>query len=189
MKSYFDDEAAAEKLREEALKWVGAPFGEFYSKEEVDPNRPVPPRPPDARGSVDCIGLLQEIFTRIGASEEFVFKRESADYQSHQLGDKVLQWLRGEMDDPQSKRLAEILTELEIPDAFNDPNAKAPRDFFKPGDILVMQHHGLFHLPVLIDRDLHFVNALPRLGVMEGTIQDATYRRYLVAAFRLKPKE
>jgi len=41
--------------------------------------------------------------------------------------------------------------------------------------------------PVIVDRDLHFVNAIPRLGVIEGTIQDSSYSSHLVAAFRLKP--
>jgi hypothetical protein len=85
--------------------------------------------------------------------------------------------------------LGQILIELEIPDAVTDPKADTPRNFFKPGDILVMRHGALFHMPVIVDNDLHFVNAIPRMGVIEGTIQDSSYSSHLVAVFRLKPKQ
>jgi cell wall-associated NlpC family hydrolase len=188
--SYFDEPLAARKLRQEALSWVGTPFREYY-QEEIEAHRTKNPgRAFDLKGGgIDCIGLVQEIYARTGAAEHFIFKREAADYQSHQLGEKILDWLRGKVDDPQSKRLSELFIELEIPDAVKDPFVETPRDFFKPGDILVMQHGSLFHMPVLYDDELHFVNALPRLGVTEGTIQDSTYSKHLVAAFRLKPKQ
>jgi cell wall-associated NlpC family hydrolase len=140
-------------------------------------------------GGIDCIGLVQEIFYRIGAADKFMFARVPADYQMHQTGDKILDWMRGKVDDPQSKKLAAILTELEIPQAAKDPHAETPRDFFKPGDILVLRHASLFHMPVIIDDCLTFVNAIPRLGVIEGTIQDSTFSIHLVAVFRLKPKD
>ena len=44
-------------------------------------------------------------------------------------------------------------------------------------------------MPVIYDDDLNFVNAIPRRGVVEGTIQDSTYSRHLVAVFRLKPNK
>jgi hypothetical protein len=189
--SYFDDPAAARALYKEARSWIGTPFRQYY-QDEIEKQQELHPEiifdPKGIGGGIDCIGLLQEIFLRVGASDKFVFKREPADYQSHQLGEKVLDWLRGKVDDPQSKRLAALLVELAIPDAVIDPHAVTPRDFFKPGDICVMKHSSLFHLPVIIDDDLHFVNALPRMGVIAGTIQDATYNQHLVAVFRLKPK-
>jgi len=180
--SYFDDLEAAKKLREEALSWVGTPFREYY-QENIQHDRDVK----GLRGGIDCIGLAQQIFSRIGATDLFVFPRMAADYQSHQTGEKVLDWLRGKVDDPQSKLLAGILVELEIPEVVKDPDAETPRDFFKPGDLLVMQRGSLFHMPIIYDDDLHFVNALPRLGVTEGTVQDSTYSVHLVAAFRLRP--
>ena len=190
--SYFDDSRAALALRQEALSWLGTPFREYYQEELATLRREFPKEmgidPKGPGGGIDCIGLLQEIFVRIGASEQFLFKRDPSDYQSHQTGEKILDWLRGKADDPQSKRLKEILVELEIPKAVTDPLAETPRDFFAPGDILVMQHGSLFHLPVIYDDDLHFVNALPRRGVIEGTIQDSSYNQHLVAVFRLKPK-
>lgn len=182
--SHFDDAREARKLREEAVSWIGTPFREYYQQDV--------PAGVDLKGmggGIDCIGLVQEIMSRIGASEGFVFKRESSDYQAHNLGEKILDWMRGKVDDPQSKTLSEILIELEIPESVTDRDKETPRDFFKPGDILVMQHGSLFHLPVIYDDDLHFVNAIPRLGVVEGTIQDSTYSKHLVAVFRLKPKE
>ena len=187
--SYFDDPVKARKFYEEAMSWVGTPFREYYQDqlENAPPGFPKPDLKGEG-GGIDCIGLVQEIFRRTEAAEEFVFAREPADYQSHQTGDKILDWLRGKMDDPQSKRLSEILVELKIPDAAKDPDADTPRDFFKTGDILVLRHAALFHMPVIVDDDLHFVNAIPRMGVIEGTIQDGSYSRHLVAAFRLKPK-
>jgi hypothetical protein len=43
-------------------------------------------------------------------------------------------------------------------------------------------------MPIIYDDGLNFVNAIPRMGVIEGTIQDSTFSKHLVAAFRLKPK-
>jgi hypothetical protein len=181
--SYFDDPDAAAAFKKEALSWIGTPFRQYYQQNleaHVDVKGPT--------GGIDCIGLVQEIFLRSGASEAFVFARDPADYQSHQLGEKVLDYFRGKIEDPQSKRLAEILVELEIPKDVTDPNAVTPRDFFKVGDVLILKHGSLFHMPVIIDDDLTIVNALPRLGVTEGTIQDSTFSKHLVAAFRMKPK-
>jgi cell wall-associated NlpC family hydrolase len=179
MSDYFDDPVKAATLKAEARSWIGTPFRECYHLSLI----------PDVKGiggGIDCIGLVQEIFLRIGATEPFIFKREPADYQSHQLGEKVLDWLRGKADDPQSKRLGAIFEEREIPDQMTEPDAITPRDFFKPGDICVLKHGSLFHMPIVIDNDLHIVNALPRLGVVEGTMQDSTFSRHLVAVFRLR---
>jgi cell wall-associated NlpC family hydrolase len=186
--SYFDDSRAAMRLKKEALSWLGTPFTEYFQQ---DMDRQIPPKgvTRDVKGAgIDCIGLVQEIMFRTGAAEKFSFRRESGDYQSHQTGDKILDWLRGKVDDPQSKRLAEILCELEIPDAVSEVHSVTPLDFFKPGDILVLRHGGLFHMPIIYDDGLNFVNAIPRMGVIEGTIQDSTFSKHLVAAFRLKPK-
>jgi hypothetical protein len=187
--SYFDNPLEAEKLRREALSWLGTPFRQcfYFPAPEEDPALQAQLKGPG--GGIDCIGLVQEIMQRVGAAEGFSFARATSDYQSaNATSEKVLDWLRGKADDPQSKRLKEILVELKIPDAAKDPVADSPRDFFKPGDILVLRHFSLFHIPIIIDRDLNFVNAVPRAGVIEGTIQDSTYRRHLVAAFRLKPR-
>lgn len=181
MSDYFDDPAKAAALNVEARSWLGTPFRQYY-QQNIDPTCDVK----GIGGGIDCIGLVQEIMARIGAADHFIFDREPADYQSHQLGDKILKWLRGEIDDPQSVRLGAILEELQIPDQVTDQDAPTPRDFFKPGDILVLRHGSLFHMPVIIDDDLHFVSALPRAGVTQGTIQDSTYSSHLVAVFRLR---
>jgi cell wall-associated NlpC family hydrolase len=190
--SYFDDPLAAKKFRDEALSWLGTPFREYYQQELEAGRAQLGDRVAslDVKGlggGIDCVGLVQEIFARSGATDKWVFPRTQADYQSHQTGEKILDWLRGKADDPRSKRLGQILRELAIPDGVTDPKADTPRDFFKPGDILVMRHGALFHMPVIIDNDLHFVNAIPRMGVIEGTIQDSSYSSHLVAVFRLKP--
>jgi cell wall-associated NlpC family hydrolase len=200
--SYFDDPIAAQKLRTEALSWLGTPWREYYQDKIAEGRAELAAAGIDISkldvkgpgGGIDCVGLVSEIFSRIGATPQWNFPRSPADYQSHSLGDKILDWLRGKASsssssiDPQSELLASVFTELEIPDAVKDPKADTPRDFFKPGDILVMRHGSLFHLPVIYDKELHFVNALPPpRGVTEGTIQDSTYSIHLVAAFRLRP--
>jgi hypothetical protein len=192
--SYFDDPIAAKKLRDEALSWLGTPFRAYYQQELEAGRAELGDRVAslDVKGpggGIDCVGLDQEIFCRIDATPPWNFPRTPADYQSHQLGDKVLNWFRGKAEDPQSKLLSQLFTELKVPDAVTDPHAECPRDFFKRGDICVMKHGSLFHLPVIYDDDLHFVNAIPRMGVIEGTIQDSSYSSHLVAVFRLKPKQ
>jgi len=178
MNDYFNTAEKRAALYREARSWLGTPFREVYHDFSTDVK--------GANGGIDCVGLVQEIMRRSAGVDKFLFKREPADYQVHQTGDKILSWMRGEADDPQSVRLGAILEELKIPDQVTDPDAPTPRDFFKPGDICVLRHGSLFHLPVIIDDDLHFVNALPRMGVIEGTIQDSTYSSHLVAVFRLK---
>jgi cell wall-associated NlpC family hydrolase len=190
-RSYFDDPLKAQLFAQEATSWIGAPFSEYHQDKREEAFAQLkalgitPPK--SGRPGIDCVGLVQEIFSGVGATGKWFFPRTSADYQSHQTGEKVLDWLRGKVDDPQSKKLGEILLELKIPDAVTDPDADTPRDFFKVGDILVMRHGGLFHMPVIIDDDLHIVSAIPRKGVVEGTIQDSSYSLHLVAVFRLKP--
>jgi hypothetical protein len=195
--SYFDDPVEAEKLFLEARSWIGTPFRQYFPQHMEAGLEKLKAMGMDTSqldikgkgGGIDCIGLDEQIFSRIGATPKWMFPRESADYQSHRTGDKILDWLRGKVDDPQSKRLGELFVELEIPEVVKDRHAETPRDFFKPGDILVMRHGGLFHLPLIYDHELHFVSALPRLGVIEGTVQDSTYSIHLVTAFRLKPRQ
>jgi cell wall-associated NlpC family hydrolase len=183
--SFFDDPVIAAALLDEARSWIGTPFREYY-QQTVDLGLVIDLK--GIGGGIDCVGLVQEIFSRVGATHTFLFKREPADYQSHQMGEKVIDWMRGVADDSQSKQLGQMFVELEIPVGVIDPIAVTPRDFFTPGDICVLQHGSLFHLPVIIDDDLHMVSALPRIGVVQGTIQDSTFSRHLVAVFRLKPQ-
>jgi cell wall-associated NlpC family hydrolase len=182
--SYFDDEAKTEALAKEALSWLNTPFRPYFQipQKEGEPKQ-------DTKGiGIDCVGLVQEVLARTGSMEDFLFPRTMADYQEHQMGDKILDWVRGNIDDPQSKRLKELFVELDIPAVFTDPDAESPMNFFKPGDVLVLKHGSLFHMPIIYDEYLHFVNAVPRMGVIEGTLQDSTFSIHLVAAFRLRPK-
>ncbi len=182
--SFFDDQQAAKKLRDEALSWIGTPFRELSGLDDTSQLSHLKGQ----GGGIDCIGLPQAIFYAIGATKrKWIFPRELSDYGISDLGGKFLDWLRGKVSDPQSQALMEMFLELDVPNAVVEVKAECPRDFFKPGDLLVLQHANLFHMPVIYDDDLHFVNALPRLGVVEGTIQDSTYSSHLVAVFRLKP--
>jgi hypothetical protein len=180
MSDFFDDPNSAARLKAEALSWLGTPFREVYFADAI------PPNVKGIGGGIDCVGLVQSIMHRIGATQEFFFSRSPADYQPHQSGEKILDWLRGKIDDPQSKRLAEIMVEITLPAHFASTQGIMPRDFFKPGDVCVLRHGSLFHLPIIIDHELRFVNALPRVGVIEGTMQDSTFSSHLVAVFRLR---
>ncbi|MBA2585693.1 MAG: hypothetical protein H0U99_04340 [Chthoniobacterales bacterium] len=161
---FFTDSKRAARLQREAESWIGTPFREFSKAK-------------GAAGGVDCVGLCEEILRVAGAVDRFTFPRTSADYQGHAFGDRLLQWMRGEIDDPQSKVLKKRFVEF------------GPKDHtYMPGDLLVLRHFELFHLPIIIDERRHFVNALPRLGVVRGTIQDSSYNAHLVAIFRAKAK-
>jgi cell wall-associated NlpC family hydrolase len=193
--SYFDNPRAAIKLRNEAMSWIGTPFRPYYQNDLEAGRAELEKLGIDIKcldikgpgGGIDCVGLLSEIFYRIEATPRWNFPRQSADYQSHQTGDKILNWMRGKDDDPQSKLLASLFTELAIPEIIKEREAETPRAFFKPGDILALRHGGLFHMPLIYDDDLHFISSIPRHGVTEGTVQDSSYSIHLVAAFRLKP--
>ena len=115
--SYFDHPLRAQELAREALSWVGTPFAPFHA-DKIEAGRAqlkelgIPIEDLDVKGKsggIDCVGLVSEIFTRIGATDKWMFPREPADYQSHQSGDKILDWLRGKADDPQSKHLSRFL--------------------------------------------------------------------------------
>ena len=62
----------------------------------------------------------------------------------------------------------ENLVELDVPDIVKERHAVTGRNFFKPGDILVMRHGGLFHMPVIYDHELHFVNAMMSNSLNDG---------------------
>src|SRR5882672_5116003 len=178
VRSYFDNPVAAKKLRDEALSWIGTPFRELSGLDDSSELNHLKGQ----GGGIDCIGLPQAIFYAIGATKrKWLFPRELSDYGISDLGGKFLDWLRGKVDDDQSQALKAMFVELNVPKAVTEIHAECPRDFFKPGDLLVLRHASLFHMPVLYDDDLHVVNSLPRIGVIEGTIQDSSYSSHLVA--------
>ena len=125
-------------------------------------------------GGIDCIGLVQEIYVAGRRDRQIrfcpCFRRlpVALRWATRSWTGCAGRWTIRRVK-PRGNPL-----ELEIPEDFKDPQAATPRDFFKPGDILVMKHGSLFHMPLIYDDDLHFVNAIPRRGVTEGTIQDTT---------------
>jgi cell wall-associated NlpC family hydrolase len=192
--SYFDDFRAAKDFRKEALSWIGTPFREYYQEELEAGRAQLGDRAAslDVKGpggGIDCVGLVQEIFARSGATDKWVFPRTSATISRIRPAKRFSIGCAAKLTIHAVNDSVRSCVELEIPDGVTDPKADTPRDFFKPGDILVMRHGALFHMPVIIDNDLHFVNAIPRMGVIEGTIQDSSYSSHLVAVFRLKPME
>lgn len=174
---YFENPKNVAKLQRAAAKWRGdswgTPFRE-YSKA------------PGPTGGIDCIGLGEELMHAAGAVPRFNIPRTSADYQGHAFGDKVLKWLRGKDSDPQSKKIASIFAEIKLPRRIDLASEHLPAGFLMPGDLLVMKRFELFHMPIVIDAEHHFISAIPRLGVVRGTIQDSSYREHLIAIFRAR---
>jgi hypothetical protein len=174
---FFDDPKNVAKLQRVAAKWIGetwtTPFRQYS-------------RAPGPAGGVDCIALDEGIMHGVGAAPKFKLPRTSADYQGHAHGDKVLRWLRGKDRDPQSKKLAAIFAEIKLPRRLDLSEAHLPPGFLMPGDLLVMIRFQLFHMPIVIDTEHHFISAIPRLGVVRGTVQDSSYREHLKAVFRAR---
>lgn len=178
---FFADPKSQALIKSEGESWVGTPFRPYS-------------RAKGRTGGIDCIGLAEELHRVCKSAPAFHFPRSDADYQGHAFGDRVLKWLRGEYTvgdppriGPQSKKLARIFAELKLPDV--PEGEHYPAEFFLPGDLLVMQRKELFHMPIVYEIDtpgnhVRFVNAIPRLGVVRGTLQDWSYRQHLVAAFR-----
>jgi hypothetical protein len=163
---FFEDSAHCAALLAEAESWIGTPFMPFSKAK-------------GKFGGIDCVGLAEEIMRNVGASPEFHFPRTSADYQGHAFGDRILEYFRGTGPDPQSALVAARVVELLVIDG-------EPVDDPMPGDLLVLRHGELFHLPIVIDSERHFVNALPRLGVVRGTLQDSTFKSHFIAMFRVR---
>lgn len=169
---FFDDAEAVQRLRNAFAEWRGTPFRPFS-------------RAKGEGGGIDCVGFAEELLHAAGAVEKFTFPRSSADYQGNAelRAAKVLRYLRGEIeDDAQSAELARRFAELELPvERVTNPNGL----LFQPGDLLVLQHGSMFHLPVTLDGRRFAHCAYPN-GVDEGNIHDPTFSRHLVAHFRAR---
>lgn len=169
MRFYFEDAEAVQRLRKAAAEWLGTPFRPFSRAIGSD-------------GGIDCVGLAEELMVAAGAvrAGDFAFARSAADYQSARLELRVLKVLRGQAaDDPQSRRLAAIFTELRLPaDRENIHPA-----IFMPGDLIVLRQGGQFHIPVMLG-DRQFVHCSAHSRVAYGDLHDPTYSQHIDAAFR-----
>jgi hypothetical protein len=82
-------------------------------------------------GGVDCVGFVEEVMREAGLPR-FEFPRTDHDYSRHVHNDKILDYLRGRVDDVQSAQLATLFAELPIVD-------HNPVETVMPGDILVLK--------------------------------------------------
>ena len=169
---FFQNHEAVQLLRDEAARLRGARF---------------------IIGQQDCVWVPERLHVAAGSVEAFNFPRSKADYSRHVHNDRILTFLRGQADDPQSATLASRFAELDLP-------AKIPLGAFRftydppfmPGDLLVMKSEskkdlGVWHMPVMLDDHTFIHCAFPR-GVTGGDIFDPNYRAILVALFRARAK-
>ena len=166
---FFDDPNRAATLIAEAYSWAGTPFAEFS-------------RAKGRHGGIDCAGFCEEVTAAAGL-ERFAFDRTEHDYSRHVHNDKILNHLRGLADNHASTELAARWTELPVVNgAFIDQPMV--------GDLLIMKDggrsgRGVFHMPIMVSPVL-FMHCAPRLGVLEGQIDDPTYSDHLAAHFRAR---
>lgn len=175
---FFSDPAHVAALHAAIAETTGTPFAQFG-------------RVPGRGAGLDCVGFVEYVFTRagVGQGRAFSFTRTAADYQTARAYLRILHMLRGqhrlggsgrkEHDDPQSKALAEIFAEIPLPSETRNLNP----EIFLPGDLAVLRHGGMFHLPIMIG-GRNFVHCARPMGVAAGNIHDPTYSDYLVALFR-----
>jgi hypothetical protein len=145
-------------------------------------------------GGFDCLGLNEYVLAKagVGQGRQFSFTRTPADYQTARGYLRILHMLRGRDEDPQAKALAEIFAEIPLPIPQGPTAAGKPVTWhnpdvslFMPGDLGVLRHGGMFHLP-LFTRGRDFVHCVKPIGVADGNIHDPTYSKYLVALFRAR---
>lgn len=198
---FFSDADAVQRLCNAAAQLEGTPFRKFSDA-------------PGRTGGIDCIGAARYLMREAGAIRDFDFPRTDADYENHAFGDRFLTYMRGEAlvmssegetptkhgkledsstsvgmtegaVDPASAYLHERFAEIETPD-LREANPRAGA--VMPGDLIVLQHQQLVHLPIVLNDELPFeiISALPRLGVRIGTLQDTTFRQHFKALFRAR---
>jgi cell wall-associated NlpC family hydrolase len=165
---FFSSAAAVQQLITECESWRRTPF-RFGSRAK------------GIGGGTDCVGFCEAVMLAAGAVTQFNFPRGPEDNSRHVHNDKILNYLRGKIDDPQSAYLASRFAELPFipqPSAFNLS--------LMPGDLLILKTgRGLYHMPIMMSSTAFMQCAYPQ-GVTEGDITAPNYRAYLVTAFRAR---
>lgn len=169
MKWFFEDADAARKLRNECESWRGTPFAYFS-------------RAKGPHGGIDCLGFVEEVTAAVGL-ESWTFERTNEDYSRHVHNDKILKHLRGQVDDPASATLFARWAEFMV---VEEHFTEQPMT----GDLLILKDaggrgNGVFHMPIMINGSI-FMHCAPPIGVLEGQIDDPTYRTRLYAHFRAR---
>jgi len=168
---FFDDAAAVQRLCVECESWRRTPF-RFGSRAK------------GIGGGADCVGFCEAVMLAAGAVTQFNFPRTPADNSRHVHNDRILNYLRGKVDDPQSAYLAQRFVELFVIDP-EEPGAPTPVPFLAGDLVLMKTGKGLWHMPVMMSATAFMQCAFPD-GVTEGDITAPNYRKYLVAAFRAR---
>jgi cell wall-associated NlpC family hydrolase len=157
---FFSDATRVQALRSECESWRRTPFRFGSSAKGID-------------GGTDCVGFCEAVLVAAGVFASFNFPRTPADNSRHVHNDKILNYLRGKIDDPQSVYLSRCFEEL-------------PLTEFMSGDLLLLRTgKGLWHMCVMLSSTAFMQCAFPD-GVTEGNITTSNYRKYLVAAFRAR---
>lgn len=161
---FFSNPEAVVKLRAAAIALRDTPFRAFSNA-------------PGRGGGMDCVAFAEALHVAAGVVAPFAFPRTSKDYSRHVHNDKVLNYLRGNVDDHQSRMLNAIFAELDHKLA----------DFgFMPGDVIIMKAgRGQWHLPVMLDARTFVQCAYPD-GVSEADITQPDYADAIVAVFRAR---
>lgn len=163
---FFDDAGNVARLLAEVESWAGTPFRE-YSKAK------------GPGGGVDCVRLCESILCNVGLMDPFEFPRVPMDFTQHQERSIILEYLRGHAwRDAQSARLSRIFAELGINERL--------RGWILPGDLLAFKiGKAVNHLGVALN-DHDFVHCFRPVGVVPGTLKDATFAKRLQTVFRAR---
>lgn len=160
---FFDSAKRVQALRHEAASWLGTPFREGSKAK-------------GPTGGVDCNGLCESVMVALGACEPFTFPRVPMDYALHNARSIVLEYLRGESPDPESKRLASHLVEISPPKA----------DDIRPGDLLCFKTGRCVHHVAIALDPRHFIHTIAGHGTIIGDLQDRFASKRLENIFRVK---
>jgi cell wall-associated NlpC family hydrolase len=163
---FFDDPDRVIALQLEAQSWIGTPFRE-YSKAK------------GKAGGVDCVNLCECLLTAVGVggAKRFSFPATPMDYSQHCDRSVILEFLRGEAKDRQSKRLAKIFVELLPP---------VLAITIMPGDLLAFKiGRAVHHVAVALD-ERRFIHTFRGIGTITSDITDSTFEKRLHTVFRAR---
>jgi hypothetical protein len=145
-----------------------------------------------AEGSRDCIRYGELVMAGAGLPETFDFQRTDADYKGHAHNTKILRYLRGEHEDPQSSilhaRFVELTDKLDtlVPKA-TWPHGRVLTTGLMPGDIVIIKAmlRGVWHFGIMIN-DRTYTHCAYDIGVTQGDITEGHIRERLTAIFRAR---
>lgn len=155
MTSFFIQQTARLKaLKDAADGWLGTPFRDHWRTKGV---------------GVDCIQLAVAIYSECGLIEAFDPPKYNVGAWKGLKSSPVTDWVEG------SENFL-IINETGL----------TKRGVLQPGDLLTFNHgRVVYHLGIFLGEgtDL-FVHAITQDGVCKRTLQDSTWSKRLIAAYR-----